>query len=177
MQLMEGLVLNRAATMVEKYHSCHNSQEDWLNEQTKYSLRCYSGVTVWLGWCLIAPLSHLLPCLRRVAAVEQAVGCESVFLEKSVPVWYWGNPDLSLHRFYLILCLETSFIVFVSLQNNLRFSWQWSRLVLLLTATYKVWAVPTSTAHTAPRAAGELTHLTPWKQGGVRNPGGRGRGA
>lgn len=126
MQLMEGLVLNAATTTVEKYYSCYNSQKVWVNDQTKYSLRRYSGVTrsVRLGSCLVAAQSHFLPCLWRVAAVERAVGCESVFLEKSVPAWYLGNPDLSLHHFHLILCLETSYIVFVSLQNNLRFSWQ-----------------------------------------------------
>lgn len=59
----------------------------------------------------MAAQSHFLPCLQRVAAIEQAVGCESVFLEKSMPAWYLGNPDLYLHHFHLILCLDTSFIV------------------------------------------------------------------
>lgn len=60
MQLMEGLVPN-AATTVEKYHSCHNSQKVGVNEQTKYSLRCYSGIS--LAGIMLDSCSVSLPTL------------------------------------------------------------------------------------------------------------------
>ena len=163
--------------MAEKYHSCHNSRKVWVNERTKYSLRCYSGVTSWLGWCLIAAQSHFFPCLWRVAPIEWAVGWESVFLEKTIPARYLGNPNLSLRDFRLILCVETPFIVFVSLGA--------------------VWGLVGSSAVVVPGVAGnsyvrglscarfcctrcspgrELANWPPCRQGGVLNPGGRGRG-
>lgn len=76
----------------------------------------YSLTGIMFDSCSVSFLAS--PRLQRVTAVEWAVECESVFLEKSMPAWYLGNPDLSLHHFHLMLCLETSFIVFTSAEQR-----------------------------------------------------------